>query len=84
MLVNDAEGELVFTTLTSEAMPLIRYRTHDICKLIVVMRRGASTLKKIGKIIRRLEAIVKIGGRDELFPSMFHELIFIETSLIIS
>lgn len=77
VLANDEEGELVFTNLTSEAMPLIRYRTHDISKLNSgSCECGASTLKKIGKVTRRLEAIVKIGEGDELYPSMFDELIF--------
>jgi phenylacetate-CoA ligase len=31
---DDTEGELVFTAFNSEAMPLIRYRTHDISRLI--------------------------------------------------
>jgi len=77
LLGNDEEGELVFTTLTREAMPLIRYRTHDISKVFgSPCECGASTLKKIGKITRRLEAIVKIGKGDEIYPAMFDELIF--------
>lgn len=76
-LTNDDEGELVFTTLTREAMPLIRYRTHDISRLLSrPCECGASTLKKIAKVTRRREGIVKIGEGDEIYPAMFDELIF--------
>ena len=77
VLANDEEGELVFTTLTREAMPLIRYRTHDISRLISSpCECGAATLKKIAKVTRRLEAIARIGEGDEIYPAMFDELIF--------
>ncbi len=77
VLGNDEEGELVFTTLTREAMPLIRYRTHDICRLVgSPCECGAATLKKIAKVTRRREGVVKIGDGDEIYPSMFDELIF--------
>jgi phenylacetate-CoA ligase len=71
------EGELVFTTLNREAMPLIRYRTGDVGKIInKPCECGAHTLKKIGKVNRRLEATVKIGNDDIIYPSMFDELIY--------
>jgi len=77
VLADDEEGELVFTTLTREAMPLIRYRTHDISRLVSTpCECGAATLKKIANVTRRLEAIAKIGGEDEIYPAMFDELIF--------
>jgi phenylacetate-CoA ligase len=77
VLGNDEEGELVFTTLSREAMPLIRYRTHDISKLLSrPCKCGASTLKKMAKVTRRLEAIVKISGGDKIYPAVFDELIF--------
>jgi len=83
VLGNDEEGELVFTTLSMEAMPLIRYRTHDISKLISrPCKCGASTLRKIAKVTRRLEAIVKIGGGNEIYPAVFDELIFSIVSVI--
>jgi len=77
VLADDEEGELVFTTLTREAMPLIRYRTHDISRLISTpCECGTATLKKIANVTRRLEAIAKIGGGDEIYLAMFDELIF--------
>jgi phenylacetate-CoA ligase len=75
-LGDDEEGEVVFTTLNREAMPLIRYRTHDISRLIgASCQCGASTLKKIAPVTRRREAIVKING-DELYPSILDEILF--------
>jgi phenylacetate-CoA ligase len=75
-IADDEEGEIVFTTLHREAMPLIRYRTHDISRFIgAPCGCGASTLKKIVPVTRRYEAIVKIGD-DELFPSIFDEILF--------
>jgi len=76
VLDDDAEGELVFTALNREAMPLIRYRTHDISRLISEpCKCGASTLRRIAPVTRRRESIVKIGD-DELYPSVFDELLF--------
>jgi len=77
VLGDDEEGELVFTTLTREAMPLIRYRTRDLSRLVgSPCECGASTLKKIAKVTRRREGIVKIGDGDEIYPAVFDELIF--------
>ncbi len=71
------EGELVFTTLNREGTPLIRYRTHDISRLITEpCPCGATTLLKLGKITRRLESVVRVGGGDEIYPSMFDELLY--------
>lgn len=73
---DDAEGELVFTAFNREAMPLIRYHTHDISRLIGgTCECGANTLRKIAPITRRRESIVKIGN-DEIYPATFDELLF--------
>lgn len=77
VLGDDEEGELVFTTLTREAMPIIRYRTHDISRLVGrPCECGVSTLKKIATVTRRLEGIVRLAEGDEIYPSTFDELIF--------
>ncbi len=71
------EGELVFTTLTREAMPLIRYRTHDVSRRIPdPCPCGATSLLRIGKIKKRLENIVKVEGGDEMYPALFDDLLF--------
>ncbi len=71
------EGELVFTTLNREAMPLIRYRTHDISRLITEpCPCGAASLLRIDKVKKRTESIVPIGDGDEMYPSLFDDVLF--------
>jgi phenylacetate-CoA ligase len=73
---DDAEGEVVFSTLNREAMPLLRYRTHDISRMISQpCQCGAITMQKIAPVTRRREAIIKIDG-GELYPSLFDEMLF--------
>jgi phenylacetate-coenzyme A ligase PaaK-like adenylate-forming protein len=77
VLPDGEEGELVFTTLTREAMPLIRYRTHDISRLSAKpCECGITTLKKLDRITRRLESVVRIGEGDEIYPAMFDEALY--------
>ena len=76
-VTDGSEGELVFTTWNREGMPLIRYRTHDISRLInEPCPCGATSLLRFGKITKRLESIVQIGEDDEIYPAMFDEAIF--------
>jgi phenylacetate-CoA ligase len=83
VLGNDQEGELVFTTLNRDAMPLLRYRTHDLSFLMGgTCPCGAATLKKIGKVTRRREAIVKLEGGVEIYPSLFDDLLFTLTEIV--
>jgi phenylacetate-coenzyme A ligase PaaK-like adenylate-forming protein len=77
VLPDGQEGELVFTTLNREAMPLIRYRTHDISRLSAKpCQCGITTLKKLDRITRRLESVVRIGDGDEIYPAMFDEALY--------
>jgi phenylacetate-coenzyme A ligase PaaK-like adenylate-forming protein len=70
------EGEMVFTTLNREAMPLIRYRTHDISKLLdKPCDCGATSMKKFAPTTRRKEGVVKTKA-GELYPSLLDEAIF--------
>ena len=71
------EGELVFTTLTREAMPLIRYRTHDLSRFIPEpCPCGAKSMLKFAAVRKRLESIVRTGSGDELYPALFDDLLF--------
>ena len=71
------EGEIVFTTLTREGMPLIRYRTHDLSRLITEpCPCGATTLLRFDKISRRREHGVRVGDGDEIYYSLFDEIIY--------
>ncbi len=76
VLGDGAEGELVFTTLHREAMPILRYRTHDIARVwSAPCEHGATVLKKIGPIIKRTGGILRLNG-GELYPSLLDEAIF--------
>jgi phenylacetate-CoA ligase len=71
------EGELVFTTLNREAMPLIRYKTHDLSRLLPEpCSCGASSLSKFDKVRKRLETITTIGDGDEMHPALFDDVLF--------
>jgi phenylacetate-CoA ligase len=50
VLADGEEGELVFTTLTKEALPLIRYRTRDLTRLLPPTARS---MRRMGKIVGR-------------------------------
>jgi phenylacetate-CoA ligase len=61
-------GELVFTTLTKEAFPLIRYRTRDITTLRYEPCVCGRTLARMGKIMGRSDDMLIIRGVN-VFPS---------------
>jgi phenylacetate-coenzyme A ligase PaaK-like adenylate-forming protein len=68
------QGELVFTTLTRKAMPLIRYRTHDISRIIQEpCPCGASTLLRIDQVKKRLESIVHLSSGEEIYPALIDD-----------
>ncbi len=65
------EGELAFTSLTKEGMPVIRYRTRDLTRLLP----GNSTaMRRIAKITGRTDDMLIIRGVN-VFPSQIEELI---------
>ena len=71
------EGELVFTTLLCEAMPLIRYRTHDVSRFMPgPCSCGAASLLRIDFVRKRLESIVTVEGGDPIYPSLFDDALF--------
>jgi phenylacetate-CoA ligase len=64
-------GELVFTSLTKEAMPVIRYRTRDLTRLLP----GSMTrMRRMAKISGRTDDMLVIRGVN-VFPSQIEELI---------
>jgi phenylacetate-CoA ligase len=65
------EGELVFTTLTKEALPLIRYRTRDLTRLLPP---SARSMRRMGKIVGRSDDMLIIRGVN-LFPTQIEELV---------
>ncbi len=71
------EGELVFTTIQRDGMPLIRYRTGDIASLDRdICGCGASSLTKIGVLPKRVGLIVNIGDGEEIYTSLFDEALY--------
>ncbi len=64
-------GELVFTSLTKEAMPVIRYRTRDICSL---QPGTARSMRRMGRVAARSDDMLIIRGVN-VFPSQFEELV---------
>jgi phenylacetate-CoA ligase len=65
------EGELVFTTLTKEALPVIRYRTRDLTRLLPPTARA---MRRMGKIVGRSDDMLIIRGVN-LFPTQIEELV---------
>jgi len=63
-----AEGELVLTTLSKQAMPMIRYRTRDITRLIASPCGCGRTLRRMARISRRSDDMFIIRGVN-VFPS---------------
>jgi phenylacetate-CoA ligase len=71
VLPDGAEGELVFTSLTKQALPIIRYRTRDLTRLLPPTSRS---MRRIGKITGRSDDMLIIRGVN-VFPSQIEELI---------
>ena len=67
-LPDGAEGELVLTTLSKQAMPMIRYRTRDITMILPDMCQCGRTLRRIGRIGRRSDDMLISRGVN-IFPS---------------
>jgi phenylacetate-CoA ligase len=71
------EGELVFTTLTKEALPVIRYRTRDLTRLLPPTARS---MRRMGKIVGRSDDMLIIRGVN-LFPTQIEELVLAQGQL---
>ncbi|MDD2960458.1 MAG: phenylacetate--CoA ligase [Muribaculaceae bacterium] len=67
-------GELVFTTLTKEAMPLLRYRTRDLCTLNIEKCECGRTLVRMGTILGRSDDMLIIRGVN-VFPSQVESVL---------
>ncbi|MBS1995353.1 MAG: phenylacetate--CoA ligase, partial [Cyanobacteria bacterium SZAS LIN-2] len=68
VLPDGEEGELVFTTITKEAIPVIRYRTGDLSRLIAEPCVCGRTVRRMSRIKARLDDMLIIRGVN-LFPS---------------
>lgn len=77
VLPEGSQGELVFTSLTKEAMPVIRYRTRDLTRLLAPTSRS---MRRIGKITGRSDDMLIIRGVN-VFPTQIEELILRQPKL---
>ncbi len=73
-LPNGKTGELVFTTLTKEGMPLLRYRTKDLCSLIDEPCPCGRTNIKMSRIVGRSDDMLIIRGIN-VFPSQVESVV---------
>ncbi len=71
VLPDGEEGELVFTSLTKEALPIIRYRTRDLTRLLPPTSRA---MRRMGRITGRSDDMLIIRGVN-VFPSQIEELV---------
>ena len=71
VLPDGQEGELVFTSLTKEALPIIRYRTRDLTRLLPPTARS---FRRMGKIVGRSDDMLIIRGVN-VFPTQIEEIV---------
>ena len=72
-----SEGELVFTSLTKEGMPMIRYRTRDLTRLLPGTARS---MRRIEKITGRSDDMIILRGVN-VFPTQIEEQVMTTTGL---
>jgi phenylacetate-CoA ligase len=77
VLADGEEGELVFTTLTKQAFPVIRYRTRDLTRLLPPTARS---MRRMGKIVGRTDDMLIIRGVN-LFPTQIEEIVLAHGAL---
>ncbi|MGA7204005.1 MAG: phenylacetate--CoA ligase PaaK [Specibacter sp.] len=71
VLPDGQEGELVFTALTKEALPIIRYRTKDLSRLLPGTARPS--MRRMARITGRSDDMIILRGVN-LFPSQIEEI----------
>jgi phenylacetate-CoA ligase len=74
VLKEGEEGELVFTTLTKEANPLVRYRTGDISRLITEPCRCGRSHVKMERVLKRSDDMLIVRGVN-IFPSQIEAIL---------
>jgi phenylacetate-CoA ligase len=77
LLADGQEGELVFTSLTKEAMPVIRYRTRDLTRILPPTARS---FRRMGKIVGRSDDMLIIRGVN-VFPTQVEEIVLAHRQL---
>lgn len=69
------EGEMVFTSLTKEAFPVLRYRTHDLTTVVTERCECGRTLARMAGVRSRTDDMLIIRGVN-VFPSQIEDVIF--------
>jgi phenylacetate-CoA ligase len=77
VLPDGAHGELVFTSLTKQAMPVVRYRTRDLTRLLPGTAR---TMRRMEKVTGRSDDMLIVRGVN-LFPTQIEEQLLNRASL---
>ncbi len=77
VLPDGEEGELVFTTLSKEGLPVIRYRTRDLTRLLPPTARS---FRRMGKIVGRSDDMLIIRGVN-MFPTQIEEMVLAHEQL---
>src|SRR6201998_1341838 len=77
VLPDGALGELVFTSLTKEALPIVRYRTRDLTRLLP---GSARTMRRMEKITGRSDDMMIVRGVN-VFPTQIEELLLKQHAL---
>jgi phenylacetate-CoA ligase len=72
VLPEGKQGELVFTSLTKEAMPVVRYRTRDLTRLLPGTARPA--MRRMEKVTGRTDDMIILRGVN-LFPTQIEEIV---------
>ncbi|HEY5541349.1 MAG TPA: phenylacetate--CoA ligase, partial [Coriobacteriia bacterium] len=74
-VANGEQGELVFTTLSKEAFPVLRYRTHDLATVTTERCECGRTLARMSRVRARTDDMLIIRGVN-VFPSQIEDVIF--------
>ncbi|EME52868.1 phenylacetate--CoA ligase PaaK [Amycolatopsis decaplanina] len=74
----DAEGELLFTSLTKQALPIIRYRTRDLTRLLPGTARPA--FRRMEKVTGRSDDMIILRGVN-VFPTQIEEVVLVTPAL---
>ena len=80
VLPNGDEGELVFTSLTKRAFPVLRYRTGDLCTLFAEPARSGRTMIRMTKVKGRTDDMLIVRGVN-VFPSEIERVVLEQRQL---
>ena len=76
-MADGQEGELVFTSLTKQALPIIRYRTRDLTRLLAPTSRA---FRRMARIVGRSDDMLIVRGVN-VFPTQIEEQVLREPEL---